>query len=619
MNKPALDPLTDDDRIRRAMLRDQFWLRSQQRRIRNHEREGNDAAAQRAAWDERLQNSIALRETRARALPAPTLDAELPIAARADEIAAAIRDHQVVVVSGETGSGKSTQLPLIGLQLGLGAGGFIGHTQPRRIAARGVASRIAEQLGRRLGETVGYKIRFGDQTGPRTLVKVMTDGMLLAETGADRFLNQYEVIIIDEAHERSLNIDFLLGYLKRLLPQRPELKLVITSATIDTAKFAEHFSGPDRPVPVIDVEGRTWPVDIQYRPPGRDEAGNEVEQNLEDATVDAVCQLAARDRGDMLVFLPTEQAIRSLAKKLRPRRLPGDGNRPAEILPLYARLSNDQQNAIFRPGPARRIVLATNVAESSITVPRIRYVVDQGLARISRYAPRSKVQRLPIEPVSQASADQRAGRCGRVGPGICVRLFDQQDYQQRPRYTTPEIRRTNLASVILQTEALRLGAIEDFPFLDPPGTDAIRDGYKTLHEIGAVDSAKKLTRLGKQLSRLPLDPRLGRMIFAASDNGCLLEILVMAAALEIQDPRVRPAEHQAAADQAHRQWLDEHSDFVSLLNLWDWLHERRQTLSNSQFRKTCAEFPVGDAGPAVAGNPSATEIAVSRTAPASGQ
>ncbi len=572
------------------MLRDQYRLRRREQQIRKQENAGQDVSARFVRWQEAVRQSVQLRERRQAECPRPVLDPDLPIAERADEIAAAIDRHQVVVISGETGSGKSTQLPLICLQLGLGVAGFIGHTQPRRIAARGVASRIAEQLGAPLGQQVGYKIRFGDQTGPQTLVKVMTDGILLAETGTDRFLNQYQVIIIDEAHERSLNIDFLMGYIKRLLPSRPDLKVIITSATIDTQKFADHFTiDPGKPVPVIDVEGRTYPVDIEYRPLGYDESGNEIDQDLETATVAAVLDLAARDRGDMLVFLPTELAIRNLAKKLRSRHLPGDGSNRTEILPLYARLSTEQQNSIFKPGAARRVVLATNVAESSITVPRIRYVIDQGLARISRYAPRSKVQRLPIEAISQASADQRAGRCGRLGPGICVRLYAEEEFRQRPKFTTPEIRRTNLASVILQTKALRLGSIEDFPFIEAPTSESIRDGYRTLHEIGAVDHKRELTFLGKQLSRLPVDPRIGRMLFAASDQGCLAEVLVIAAALEVQDPRVRPAERQAAADEAHAQFQNEHSDFLGILNLWRWLHERREKLSRNQFRRACAQ------------------------------
>lgn len=579
-----------DRQIPQAMQRDQHRLRQQYRKLVSQRGDSETKSEPLEQWETSLQKSIALRQHRKRSLPTPTIDADLPIAERAEEIAAAIRENQVVVISGETGSGKSTQLPLICLQLGLGEGGFIGHTQPRRIAARGVAARIADQLNTRIGGLVGYKIRFGDETSQDTLIKVMTDGILLAETGSDRFLDGYEAIIIDEAHERSLNIDFLMGYIKRLLPKRPQLKVIITSATIDTQKFAEHFTiDPQRPVPVIDVEGRTYPVDIEYRPVGFDQEGNEIDQDLESATISAVCDLAGRDRGDMLVFLPTEMAIRNVAKKLRSRQLPGDHVQRTEILPLYARLSTDQQNAIFKPGKSRRVVLATNVAESSITVPRIRYVIDQGLARISRYAPRSKVQRLPIESISQASADQRSGRCGRLGPGICIRLYAEEDFKSRPRFTTPEIRRTNLASVILQTRALRLGSIEEFPFIEMPSSESIRDGYKTLFEIGALDHRRDLTPLGKQLSRLPVDPRIGRILYAGSEEGCLAEILVIASALEIQDPRVRPAERQAEADEAHAKFSDERSDFLSKLNLWNWLHERKETLSRNQFRKACAQ------------------------------
>jgi ATP-dependent helicase HrpA len=577
-----------DSPITEAMLRDQFWLREQQQRIEKDSLAGKEVADRLARWKTRLAESVERRRNRAANLPAIRLDTELPVAARATEIIDAIRNHPVVVLAGETGSGKSTQLPLICLQAGYGISGMIGHTQPRRIAARGVAARVAEQLGSPPGSHVGFKIRFGDQTGSQTLVKLMTDGILLAETASDRILNQYEVLIIDEAHERSLNIDFLLGYLKQLLPRRPDLRVVITSATIDTARFAEHFtSDPSRPVPVIQVEGRTWPVEILYRPRNNPDDGL-ADGQLEQHTIDAIREAYLSGPGDVLVFLPTEQAIRSLSRKLRGELPSFDVQRSTEIVPLYARLATEQQNSVFRPGGQRRIVLATNVAESSITVPRIRFVVDQGLARISRYAPRSKVQRLPIEPVSRASASQRAGRCGRVGPGICIRLYDEEDFHQRPRYTTPEIRRTNLASVILQTRALHLGPIEEFPFIDPPGADAVRDGYKTLFEIGAIDEQRGLTGLGKKLSRLPVDPRVGRVLMAGNDFGCLEEMLIIASALEVQDPRVRPFEQLGQADQAHAQWQDQDSDFTGLLVLWDWLHDRRETLSNSQFRRACA-------------------------------
>lgn len=514
--------------------------------------------------------------------PKPQLDATLPVAERADEIREALAAHQVVILSGETGSGKSTQLPLIALQLGIGKRGLIGHTQPRRLAARGVAARLAQQLGSPLGNDVGFKIRFTDQTSDRTFIKLMTDGILLAETQSDRWLENYELLIIDEAHERSLNIDFLLGYLKQLLARRNDFKLVITSATIDTARFAEHFADrTGQPAPVIHVAGRTYPVDILYRP--LNETQDDDEETL-DSVVEQCRELLIQESGDILVFLPTEGEILNAAKKLRGASLPGRGG-PVEILPLYARLSTEQQNLIFAPHSASRIVLATNVAESSITVPGIRYVIDTGTARISRYAARSKVQRLPIEPISQASANQRAGRCGRVAPGICVRLYSEEDFQSRAEFTTPEIRRTNLAGTILQLLALGLGEIDSFPFLDPPHPEAVRDGLKTLFEINALDDNRRLTELGRRLAKLPVDPRVGRMLFAASDNHCLSELLILAAALEVPDPRVRPPERQAAADAAHAQWNDPRSDFLAILKLWDFIHHLKESLSKSQFRK----------------------------------
>ncbi len=554
------------------MLRGQYRLRNELKRIRADFKAGKLNESRLQAFTEKVQQSVAARSARLENAPAPSIDEGLPIFEREDEIIAAIKENQVVVISGETGSGKSTQLPLMALKAGYGIGGLIGHTQPRRIAARGVAARIAQQLGTAQGTDVGFKIRFADKTSERTYVKLMTDGILLAETQGDRFLEQYDLLIVDEAHERSLNIDFLLGYLKRILAKRKDLRLIITSATIDTQRFAEHFTlNENSPVPIIDVEGRTFPVEIRYMP--MDEKTDPTQGNsaaeIEEHTAQVCRELAGIDNGDMLVFLPTENDIRTLNKKLRATRLPG---RTTEILPLYARLSTDQQNQIFQPGKARRIVLATNVAESSITVPRIRYVVDTGTARISHYAPRSKVQRLPIQAVSQASANQRAGRCGRIGPGICVRLFSEEDYESRPKFTTPEIRRTNLASVILQTLALKLGKIDEFPFLDPPRPDSIRDGFKTLFELGAVDDHRRLTEMGRKLARMPVDPRIGRMIFAADDENCLSEILIIAAALEIQDPRVRPAERKQAADTQHEKFVHEKSDFLSLLNIWDFFH-----------------------------------------------
>jgi ATP-dependent helicase HrpA len=526
------------------------------------------------------------------ARPAISFPAQLPISARVDEIAAAIRDHQVVIVAGETGSGKTTQLPKVCLTLGRGAGGaagVIGHTQPRRLAARTVADRIAAELATPLGGLVGYQVRFTDQVGPDTRVKLMTDGILLAELAGDRMLRRYDTLIIDEAHERSLNVDFLLGYLTRLLPRRPDLKLVITSATIDPHRFAEHFGAvcePDRPggAPVIEVSGRTYPVEVRYRPP--EDTGADPTQ----AICAAVGELAAEGPGDILVFLSGEREIRDTADALR-RSVAGDRRlRDTEILPLFARLSLAEQHRVFQPHPGRRIVLATNVAETSLTVPGIRFVIDPGTARISRYSHRLKVQRLPIEPVSQASARQRAGRCGRVADGICVRLYAEADFTDRPAYTEPEILRTNLASVILQMAALRLGEVADFPFLDPPDRRQVADGERLLDELGALDAAGRLTPVGRQLARLPVDPRLGRMVLAADRNGCLREVTVIAAALSIQDPRERPADRREAADALHARFADESgSDFLAYLNLWRHLQEQQRTRSSSQFRRICRD------------------------------
>ena len=416
----------------------------------------------------------------------------------------------------------------------------------------------------------------------------MTDGILLAETQSDPYFDQYDTIILDEAHERSLNVDFLIGYLKRLLPKRPDLRLIITSATIDAARFAEHFATAAGPAPVVEVSGRTYPVEVLWRPMEPDEEGNE--PDLQDAVRAAVEEVARIDRGDMLIFMPTERDIHETAKTLRSRPLPGDGTgQETEILPLYARLSIQEQQRVFQPGPKRRVVIATNVAESSLTVPRIRFVIDPGTARISRYSPRSKTQRLPIEAVSQASADQRKGRCGRVGPGICLRLFSEQDFLARDRFTMPEIQRTNLAAVILQMKALRLGELDDFPLIDPPKPDAVRDGYRTLFELGAIDEQQELTEIGRRLSRLPVDPRIGRMILAAIEEGCLHEMLIIAAALEVQDPRERPMEKQEAADKAHAQFADEQSDFLSYLKIWDFYHKLKNTLSRNQLQKACRQ------------------------------
>lgn len=535
-----------------------------------------------------LEQSIALRESRLAGVPKPTFDDELPISAKRQEIADAIREHQVLVICGETGSGKSTQLPKICLELGRGIDGLIGHTQPRRIAARSVAGRIAEELGTPVGREVGFKIRFTDVTSPQTYIKLMTDGILLAESQRDKFLDQYDTIILDEAHERSLNIDFLIGYLKRLLPRRPDLKLIITSATIDPQRFAEHFVSTAGPAPIIEVSGRTYPVEVRYRPIVMEDEGDD--PDWQRGVVDAVDELASIDDGDMLIFMPTERDIHETAKTLRGHDLPGDfPGRKTEIFPLYARLSGAEQSRVFTPHPHRRIVIATNVAESSVTVPGTRFVIDPGTARISRYSARSKVQRLPIEAISQASADQRKGRCGRVGPGICIRLFSEQDFLARERFTAPEIQRTNLAAVILQAKSLDFGEIEEFPFLDPPRTEMVRDGYKTLFELGAIDERNQLTELGRKLSRLPVDPRIARMILAGHDESCLNEVLIIAAGLETQDPRERPLDKQQAADEAHAKFAHEDSDFLGYLKLWDFYQGLKGQLSRSQLRKACRQ------------------------------
>ncbi len=498
------------------------------------------------------------------------------------------------MIAGETGSGKSTQLPKLCLQLGRGVHGMIGHTQPRRVAARTIASRVADELGVELGGAVGYAVRFTDQVADRTLVKVMTDGILLAEIQRDRMLRRYDTIIVDEAHERSLNIDFLLGYLRQLLPQRPDLKLIVTSATIDTERFAEHFAQQrGEPAPVISVEGRTYPVEVRYRPFGED-PGDDRDQVQ--AVIDACGELAREGDGDVLVFLSGEREIHDTADAIRRLDQQHPTLRHTEVLPLYARLSAVEQQRIFQPHTGRRIVLATNVAETSLTVPGVRYVVDAGAARISRYSHRLKVQRLPIEPVSQASANQRAGRCGRVAAGVCIRLYSEDDFTARPEYTEPEILRTNLASVILQMTAIGLGDVAAFPFLAPPDQRAIRDGFALLEELGAIEPAddrdrRRLTPLGRRLSRLPVDPRLGRMVIEAERHGCVREVLVIAAALSIQDPRERPAEHRQHADELHRRFATDGSDFLAFVRLWDHLREQQQQLSSSQFRKLCrAEY-----------------------------
>jgi ATP-dependent helicase HrpA len=518
------------------------------------------------------------------AVPPLSYPAELPVSARRDDIAAALRDAQVVVVAGETGSGKTTQLPKIALELGRGVRGRIGHTQPRRIAARTVAERIAEELDRPLGDVVGWKVRFTDQVSDSTLVKVMTDGVLLAEIAHDRLLRQYDTLIIDEAHERSLNIDFLLGYLARILPRRPDLKVVITSATIDVERIAKHFSAPDggaADVPVVEVSGRTYPVEVRYRPVvDPEDAEADPDRDQVTAIGDAVQELVGEGPGDVLVFLAGEREIRDTADALE------DRFRGVDVLPLYSRLSAAEQHRVFEPHTGRRVVLATNVAETSLTVPGIRYVVDPGTARISRYSARTKVQRLPIEAISQASARQRSGRCGRTSDGIAIRLYTQDDFDARPEYTDPEILRTSLAAVLLQMAALDLGDVAEFPFIDPPDRRAVADGITLLEELGALDEHGKLTPTGRALAALPLDPRIARMVVEADRRGVLDEVLVIAAGLTIQDPRERPAEHQQAADQMHARFADETSDFLALLNLWRYLEEQQDALSGSAFRRT---------------------------------
>ncbi|MXG91959.1 ATP-dependent RNA helicase HrpA [Nocardioides flavescens] len=523
---------------------------------------------------------------------------ELPVSERREEIAEAIRDHQVVIVAGETGSGKTTQLPKICLELGRGqrrpdgrggqTGGMIGHTQPRRIAARSVAERIASELGTELGDLVGYQVRFTDKTSRRSRVKLMTDGILLAELQRDRDLRRYDTIIIDEAHERSLNIDFLLGYLKRLLPRRPDLKLVITSATIDVDRFAAHFDAP-----VVEVTGRTYPVEVRYRPllelSENDDDGEPIVRDQTEAVVEACRELAAEGPGDVLVFLPGEREIRDTADALG-EAIKASRDQRTEVVPLYSRLSAAEQHRVFSPHTGRRIVLATNVAETSLTVPGIRYVVDTGVARISRYSVRTKVQRLPIEPVSQASANQRAGRCGRLGPGIAVRLYSEEDFEARPEFTDPEILRTNLASVILQMTSLGLGDIARFPFVEPPDRRNVTAGVQLLEELGALRGSgrdARLTKLGRRLARLPIDPRLARMVLEAERRGCVREVIVIAAALSLQDPRERPAEQQAQADQLHARFKAEGSDFLTWLNLWRYVKEQQRELSSSAFRRLC--------------------------------
>ncbi len=612
-SKPVqLIPADFDAALQTCMLADRYPLRSKMQEIKTLQKSGDNKSLARA---QRLINEIVQKlhtsqkkyQQRLSALPKPEYPLELPVSSKKDEISAAIMKNQVVIVCGETGSGKTTQLPKICLELGRGVSGLIGHTQPRRIAARSVASRIAQELKSPLGEVVGYKVRFNDKLSESSYVKLMTDGILLAETQGDKFLNAYDTIIIDEAHERSLNIDFLLGYLKQLLSKRPDLKIIVTSATIDADRFSKHFNG----APVIEVSGRTYPVEIRYRPLGAagfrareiaeaenaqfdldDEtnfltenisSGNilgisrkaktearwleedDEEEAIEEAILDAADDLLRQGDGDILVFLPGEREIRDVADHLRKYQGRSAKLKHIEVLPLFARLSIEDQQKIFKSHSTRRIVLATNVAETSLTVPGIKYVIDAGLARVNRYSPRAKVEQLQIEKISQAAARQRAGRCGRVSNGICVRLYSEEDFNNRPEFTDPEILRSSLAAVILRMAALRLGDVAEFPFIEAPSSRLIADGYLLLQELGAVDARRQITETGLQLAKLPLDPRVGRMILAAKREHCLKEILIIASVLSIQDPRERPMDKREAADNAHAKFAGEGSDFMSYL------------------------------------------------------
>lgn len=611
-----------EKQLPQCMLADRFPLKRRLNQLRDALKQNKPVDKSLVDIAHKVQASQQRLQARLSALPKPEYPPELPVSGKKDEIASAIQKHQVVIVCGETGSGKTTQLPKICLELGRGVSGLIGHTQPRRIAARSVASRIAQELKSPLGEAVGYKVRFNDKLSESSYVKLMTDGILLAETQSDKFLNGYDTIIIDEAHERSLNIDFLLGYLKQLLPKRPDLKIIVTSATIDADRFSNHFDG----APVIEVSGRTYPVEIRYRPLGNkttmvavevqiDDGLDDIdrfaqdlmgikrkpprtetrwleeddeEEVMEDAILDTAEDLLRLGDGDILVFLPGEREIRDTADHLRKYQGRSPKLKSIEILPLFARLSIEDQQKIFRPGGQRRIVLATNVAETSLTVPGIKYVIDAGLARVNRYSPRAKVEQLQIEKISQAAAKQRAGRCGRVSNGICVRLYSEEDFNQRPAFTDPEILRSSLASVILRMADLRLGDVAEFPFIEAPSSRLISDGYQLLQELGAVTERREITELGRQMARLPLHPRVARMIIAAKKEGCLREILIIASVLSIQDPRERPMDKREAADSAHAKFKADDSDFMSYLKLWDWYEQALKTKkSNRELLNQC--------------------------------
>lgn len=582
--------MTPQDQLKQLLKRlpdclnqDRHNLKKQLDRLRSEAQKNTLTFDRLLNIQQAIDISCALRDRRSALIPALNFP-DLPVSEKKDDIAALISQHQVVIVCGETGSGKTTQLPKICMSIGRGAAGLIGHTQPRRIAARTVADRIAEELGQKIGQSVGYKVRFNDKTHADTLVKLMTDGILLAESQNDPYLSQYDTIIIDEAHERSLNIDFLLGYLKWLLPRRPDLKVVITSATIDPDSFSRHFNN----APIINVSGRTYPVEIRYRPieqkDEEEEEADETSDDLQNAILDAVDELHRDMRGDVLIFLNGEREIRETTESLRKHH-------PAkcEILPLYSKLSVAEQERVFKPKGGLRIVLATNVAETSLTVPGIRCVIDTGHARISRYSHRSKIQRLPIEKISQASANQRSGRCGRVAEGICIRLYSAEDFQARPLFTEPEILRTNLSAVMLQMLSLKLGEIEDFPFIEPPDDKMIRDARGTLQEVNALDKSGKLTEIGKQLAQIPTDPKLARMLLAADKLQCLHEVSIIVSALSIQDPREKPADKLPQADQKHAVFKAEDSDFLTFVNIWKVFQEQQKHLSNSKLRKWCQE------------------------------
>ncbi len=566
--------------LSKTLNKDRQPIKRQLDRLRNELRKGKEVEAELLRLELKLKQSIAKRTARLESFPVLEFP-DLPISAKKDEIADLIQKNQVVILCGETGSGKTTQLPKICLSIGRGAAGLIGHTQPRRIAARTVADRIAEELKQPIGQGVGYKIRFHDKTRETSLIKLMTDGILLAESQNDPYLNQYDTIIIDEAHERSLNIDFLLGYMRWLLPRRPDLKLIITSATIDPERFSEHFFN----APIINVSGRTFPVEMRYRPIEQDEEEDETTKDVQQAILDAVDELQRDITGDILIFLSGERDIRETNESLTKHN-----HGRYEILPLYSKLSVSEQERVFKTRAGkRRIVLATNVAETSLTVPGIRSVIDVGHARISRYSHRSKIQRLPIEKISQASANQRAGRCGRVADGICIRLYSEADYLSRPEFTEPEIKRTSLSAVILQMAALKLGDIRDFPFVEPPEDKMIRDGLTSLQEVNALDKSGKLTAIGQKLAKLPVDPKLARMLIAAEDMSCLSEVAIIVSGLSIQDPREKPADKMQQADSKHAAFIAEGSDFLSFVNIWNTFEERKKHLSNNQLRKWCKQ------------------------------